>query len=850
MAGARAIRALGLATLLALQPTFTLPIGWVPLLGGAAMELAAHAADSWLISVRIPARARAGTYSIPLGARDAAGRPLLRDSIAVDIGEKHAVVATLTEHPSYAVSAEPYRVGIIVQNRGNVDAHLVLAGSSSLGGAVTVPPSLSLAPDESRLVRVGVRTEITGQQSEEDITTIRVGDAADTVATALVRSRVTLVQHANAREPLHTLASTLRLRAAGAATGVSPFELVANGALRDGGPERVDVVMRSRLSPGYSLGDQEEYRVAVTGTHYRAQLGDAVYNSSVLTSTGQRGSGAGLDMGDSTFGANGYVQSFRFQPVLGSERGAGIRYGPTDRFGAPLFGVSTVLRNGAIDAGSITTATARLHPAAGMALDVELGSSRASDGTGSARAIRFRGGSFLHVDAGHRAADPQFAGYTRGSVSDFVGLNTEAWRKLQLSASGNSYRRSISGQDGAPRTMQRSSLLEIRYDGRYSLGYVDQARTASFLLRSPLATNRGVIARIDQPAGLTHLFGSVEAGSADDGAGSRMYDQLSAGVTTTLGPHTLSLYGQSSQGAAILRGAERLLSVGMDVQAQLPWRTIVALTASRTRTTLPSTGYAQVDARLGHTLASGASVAMRIRGGGYDFDGVTSAQRQAYLEYSLPLRLPVGPSRSTGRVRGRVVDQGTGRGLPGALVRLGPQAAITDEEGRVAFAGLPAGDYRLTLAQQPVSGTTVFNGNPNVRVDATSHSPADFHVAVEAGGIIEGDVRRMVVVRTGLEAGTDSLGDGGALEGLTIELSGARDTLYRTTAQAGGFQFTDIPSGTWTVRVVSEPGEQTEWIPDRASISVGSGERKSLGFRLKPKRRKVRIMSGDGVIEG
>jgi hypothetical protein len=837
----------------AVQPRVTPPADWVALLGIIPFTLPAHASDSWLLSLRIPTRARAGRYTVAFSARDGAGRILLRDSIEVELQVKHGVTVTLTEHPSYAVSSTPYRVAVVVQNRGNVDATYALSGVSSLGGTVSIARSISLAPDETRTVRMDVASAIVGQQSLDDIAMVRAVDMADTTMTARASSQVTIVQRANASDPKHTVAATLRLRAAGPSTGVSPVELVAAGALRDGGSERVDVVLRSRVSNGYSLGDQEEYRVGLQGTNYRVQLGDAVFNSSPLTSAGQRGAGAGVDVGDSTFGASAYAQAFRFQPGLGREQGGALRVGAPNVIGSPLFGVSVVSRNGGLDAGDLLSTSARLHPADGMSLDFELAGSRSVAGTGSARTVRFSGGTLVHVSLGHLAADPTFAGYARGGTSDFASVSTAPWNKLQFSASGNRYRRALSDILAGPEELQQSSLLEMRYDGHYSLGYVDQTRSASFIVRSGLVTNRGVVARADGAFGLVRAYGSAELGRSHDGTIGTIgtgYNQLSAGFSAPIGPHTISVYGQSSQGAALLRGADRVLSFGADLQAQLAAHTTFTLSGSQSRTIVPDGGYSLLDARVAQTLSNGATLGLRMRVGGVDFTDVTSRQRQAYLEYSVPLRLPTGPARSAGRVHGQVVEQGSGRGLPGALVRLGPQSAITDDEGRVAFAGLPAGAYRLTLAQQPASGTTVFNGDPNVRVEANNHAAVDFHVAVEAGGTIDGTVRRLLIARTGLETEADSLGDGGPLEGVTVSLSGVRDTLYRSSDAVGNFQFTDVPSGSWTLRILGDTPTQAEWTPDHVTVTIGSGERRTIGFRLSPKRRRVKIQSGDGVIEG
>ena len=85
-------------------------------------------------------------------------------------------------------------------------------------------------------------------------------------------------------------------------------------------------------------------------------------------------------------------------------------------------------------------------------------------------------------------------------------------------------------------------------------------------------------------------------------------------------------------------------------------------------------------------------------------------------------------------------------------MRLGPQAAITDDDGRVAFAGLPAGSYRVALAHQLATGSTVFTGNPVVVVDESHRTPLAFDVAVEPAGSITGSVRQIVVARTGIGA--------------------------------------------------------------------------------------------------
>lgn len=211
----------------------------------------------------------------------------------------------------------------------------------------------------------------------------------------------------------------------------------------------------------------------------------------------------------------------------------------------------------------------------------------------------------------------------------------------------------------------------------------------------------------------------------------------------------------------------------------------------------------------------------------------------------MPLKVPVGRVRSAGRVRGRVVDQETGAGVAGTLVRLGPQAAITDGEGRVAFAGLPAGEYRLAIAQQATQAPTIFTGDPTVRVDSARMAPITFSLSVERAGIVAGTVRRMSVARTGIESMADSLADAGALSEIGVALVGVRDTLYTTTDAAGAYRFGEVTSGPYVLKIVSEAPSGTRWEPSEIDVSVKPAVTRQVTFRLIPRRRAIQMIPSD-----
>jgi hypothetical protein len=274
-------------------------------------------------------------------------------------------------------------------------------------------------------------------------------------------------------------------------------------------------------------------------------------------------------------------------------------------------------------------------------------------------------------------------------------------------------------------------------------------------------------------------------------------------------------------------------------------QTALSLLGYATRAQIASAPWqSQVDVTVSRTLRTGNSLSLRARliGG----SSLSSAQQSvAFLEYGIPLRLPVSRLRTPGRVHGRVVDAVSGRGVSGALVRLGPQVAITNGDGDVHFAGVPAGEHRLSMSQETSLSDAVFVGDPTVRVEGTRAQPTTFQLAVARGARIDIDARRFIAAKTGIAAAQDSLVDAGPLSNATLVLAGERDTLYRTTSSDGKASFSDVPPGRWVVFVRGDAPAFHRFEPGRAELTLEPGATRALTFRLVPRKRDVQIIGDD-----
>ena len=838
----------GTAKRVALVPSITIPADWSAPVGAMPFALAAGETDSWIVSVRIPARAPAGRYVIGLSAKDSAGNVVVRDSLAVDVSVVRGLDLSPTNRPTYAVSGDTYRAAFLLKNRGNVRTTVMLRGTSLLDGSIALDSTqMTLAAGASLPLVVRVATRTKGLQAEDDVLELYVSDKSDTSVTAFASTRVLIVQKANASEPLHRVASQLRLRAANASAGVSPYELIGNGLLREGGSEQLAFVLRGSPGKASQFGDQDEYRVELKGANYTARAGDALYRASSLSSSGQMGFGGGVDVQEGALGAGAFAQRFRFQPDSPVERGAYVSARASDMFAEPQLTVSGLTRTGGAYAGQILGTGVTLSPPGKTNVELEVAASNGPLGRGAATTVHFSGGDRVHYDIGHIAADDRFAGITRGADHDYASLSARATSDLQFTASVGSHLVSGASLGLIAPQYFRSSTVAMEYATRYSLQYSAQTRTSSFASFRNDELQRGLLARAEQTVGAMRFWGGAGAGIASSGLADRHgYHELSLGASAEVGVNSLSLYGETSKGMSMTRGADGIVTLGGDGRLQLGPSTHI--TFNGFQTSILSTGerFSQLDAGLSQSLPTGSTVSLRVRVAGTANDA--RGREVAFIEYSMPLQMPVGRTRSAGRVRGRVVDQETGRGIAGTLVRLGPQAAITDDEGRVAFAGLPAGEYRLSLAQQTAQAATVFTGDPTVRVDSARRVPTTFALALERAGIVEGTVRHMSVARTGLENAPDSLADAGPLNDVPLMLVGVRDTLYTTTDETGSYRFAEVASGSYMLKVMSEPHAGTRWEPAEIEVSVKPAVTRQIAFRSVPRRRAVQMIGGEVIV--
>ena len=819
-------------------PFVRAPVDWPVLMGTTPFAIAPRASSMLMVSVVVPARAAAGMYvvGVTVGARAS-------DSVVVRVPARRALEVTLLDRPGFVVSGKTYDAHFLVRNRGNAGTRLRIKARSSTGRAALRDTIVRVAPDGTAMVDVTVTTPAGVSAAMDDVLELSV--AQDSVPDPHITSaRVTVVP-----EPTRTIEEYLRIPAqvnlrAATSNAVSPFEVHGRGPLRDGGETDVEFLFRGPTGPYSAFGERDEYRLSLSGPGWRARVGDQIYTLSPLTGGAQPGFGAGLDGTRGMFSAGAHGQQFRRSPESASEFAGFVGVGDARGFRGQM---NVVSRTGGVLPGQIASASAAFRDAP-MTIETEVARSSAGARTGLGHSLRLsRAAPTWSIDLGHQSADATFSGPQRGARQSHLSATSSWFERVSFALSAGSHRVDLSRSVGVPYVdALEIGTLGARLFERYTVELNGAARTTTIAGTRQRGNQQGVRIRGNQETALGYLSLEAELGRASDAIEPpRTYGNVALSARQSFNLGQVGLWTERYSGGSITRGVHGMVTLGGDATLKLHHAFDLTLLGYATRAEMPGAPWlSQADVMASRTLRSGGRISLRARMmGGGSLSG--PQQGVAFLEYAMPLRLPVSRLRTPGRVYGRVVDAVSGRGVPGALVRLGPQVAITDADGDVAFGGVPGGEHRLSMSQETSFAEAVFVGDPTVHIDSTRAQPTTFRLAIARSARLDIAVRRFVAPRTAVTGVPDSLVDAGPLSNATLVLAGERDTLYRTTRANGTASFTDIPPGNWVVSIRGDAPAFHRFDPGRVELILAPGEARTLDFRLIPRQRQVQIIGGE-----
>jgi hypothetical protein len=834
------------------RPTLSVPHGWTVVMGGAPFTVAPGSTDTWLVGVAVPAGAPAASY-IMQGALAANGQSVT-DSITVRIKEHRAIEILSIDVPGWVLAGSRYESRFLVRNRGNVTSTITLAGTTSRGTRCdAMPSSLTLAPGASATVSVRVAMASSLARTTDDVLELTAADQSDAAVRVTASTRTTVIADEGTSR-FTTIPAMLSLRSIGGASGVSPVELSGAGLLADN-KTAVDVSLQAPVgnqSP-YGFGERDEYRLNFRTDRYSLKLGDNAFGFSPLTSSGMMGTGAEFQGTSGALSAGVYAQHVRWIPGSNAEEGVFLGTAPDSARQLSTTYVQRQSDGGPVSVGSIG---GRVRLPGGVNVQLETATSDSNHAGGVAERAGISGTARnVNYEVGVLNGSRDFAGLARGTTSEDGTVQARFGRQITIAASGSIRSSNFATPlEGVPAQRFTTASLSASYGGLATLEYGWLGRHDDGAVTALDGTQRGLRATTSLPLGPADVSVSYERGMVDaaDGTSSRPYNVVSVSATTRLwNGSSVSLFGAHDDGNTLMGATSGVANAGVSLDLHLPYAFELALSTSADRATLgvfdgSGAWFSESDARLDYHFARGQTISLRERIWQNPLLQGSANARAVYLEFRTPLRVPVGPSRSTGRAEGIIVDAATGRPLVGALVRLADQAAVTDKDGRVAFSGIAPARQRVSVDPTGAAAGAMLVGDAFVDIREGAQAPATFALKVERGGSVRALVRRLAPALGTLAANTDSMVTVGMQANVLVALEGPRDTLYQSSDDHGHLDFGEVAPGVWTLAVMpgTLPAHEV-FEADRVQVTVRPGEHRDVELRLVPQKRAVTFVGND-----
>ena len=182
---------------------------------------------------------------------------------------------------------------------------------------------------------------------------------------------------------------------------------------------------------------------------------------------------------------------------------------------------------------------------------------------------------------------------------------------------------------------------------------------------------------------------------------------------------------------------------------------------------------------------------------------------------------PPPPPPPVGTISGTVTIEGTG--ATGVTVTLSSGAtSATGAGGNFSFTGVSAGSHTATISGYPADAT--FPSTTQVATIASDGQVVQLNFAgqyIRASSVVGTVVAEDAMMGMGMDANGDGMPD--ALDGVTVTLGGMFAMGETAATVAGGFAFTGLRAGTYTVTIANTPSDVAFGPVEMGGMMMGTG---------------------------
>ena len=846
-----------------------LPPGWRTVTPDGAFALARGASTIRLLSIFVPEAATAGEHILSYSLRNRAA-PAIGGAYAVRINVAPAVklALTLLDIPDMVVAGEPYSGTFLLKNSGNAPVTVDYKAQSSRGFPMDLAPgAMTLAPGTSHTFTIRVTSSaVTALERDWLVVTASVGGGTvpATVRATGVVQLIPQVTGAERRYETVPASAALRYVSAddkGRRRSTVQAEVAGGGKLDGGGDRYVDFLLRGPGAGTTSgFGQLAEYRVAYRDPRWALGLGDLNYGLSMLTEAGSYGRGASLAYQGESLSLSAYTMRDRYARVdrvilpaggpiadaveqlteltaplartVLAEQALGVKYASA----VGLLGVHLLHKTDyrcptGADIASIGDQVGSLT---GFAAEVEVAQSSCDGTAGNAYRVALADRRYrLTWRASITHADAQYAGYNpdqalavfQAEYPLTAALSVHAaWREQKTNLGLDARRAALDEHQGSAGFGYRfANGAQVDID--YLAGVTADLRAQPDYDASRQAVRASAYHRY---RGLG-LYASASIGHTDDRVRKDRFPTrqlLASAFWTASAQLSIGANLYYIDNAYSTRKEEPQTSIGSTLRYAFSEATTLDANLQQSRA---GVGGSAGNLTLVHRLDNGNVMTLAVR----QLRVGATRQGDLMLSYAMPLSVPVARRRDVASVNGRVLDQETGRGMGGKVLRLGGILAVSAADGAFSFPSIPVGTYYLSLDDMQGAGGTIPVEAMPMEVQVREGDAARLNIALVQAATLAGTVA--------LSVPADAPG-AGLLRNMLVTFRKGAVTFNRLTDEAGAFRLGSIAPGEWAVSVApSTVPDGYALEQEQFTVMLAPAGQSVLAFKLAVRVRTIKM---------
>ena len=876
-----------------LVPEIKLPEGWNLINPETAFSLEAGKKTLRFLTLYVPLGAEAGTYRLSYKLQ-AEEKPEVWAVYSLGIRVLlHAELGIQQiEGSKMVVAGEDHVTQYMVQNKSNAACQIELELENEPQYPISVDErTFRLTPGETRIVSVKVKTpgDIRFPVKSFHRITARCNDLPDQTVTASSVSTVEVIPSISGvddyyhRYPLAVKVVRLHDNILGNRT---QFALSGSGTLNEEGDRRFALLLQG---PGKSqsmlFGNlRETYYARYEDQNKSFHIGDKVYSLTKLTNFGHSGRGFEAQLTSGLFSVRAYYDEVHFMEPKIRQQALQLTYKPAEKNRFSLNYLSTKQKGG--PSTQILSVSAQTRPFQNSRINLEYAVGQDDSNERNRGSVLWVETSGNHQVFSYRMnvikATSQFPGTYRDLYFNSGSLRITPSRRIQLFGSYHDQKRNISdttsGISSYSKYYQYGTRLSPNKSMQFSLGavtrerrdlhptprydYIDQSIQFGFnahakgfafsaLLDSGLTFNK----LTNQKQKLAELNSSLTF---------RPFSLLTIGADVRWRNQDkeftgdLTQYTNYSLNASIKLGKTLLYAMYRSSIEREFYDEILNDQALAHQFFQDRSSTAQIS--LTHQLPNNHSIGVHLRQLESPFLLEKNKNFTAYVEYTIPIGIPVHRKSGLSQLSGKVYFQDEQEsGLPGVIVRVNQQVAVTDKTGKFMFHALKPGKYLLTVDRSSLGSGSIPNLKIPLEIELQDDIETIQNIPVTQKCEISGQVNlykrknenalsaKLDLIKPGKEEFTLVKG----LENVLVEIKKDEDTRRQITSMDGGFYFPELSPGLWEVKVYEQNLPKFHFLKKaKSQVELKPGDNKNLKIEVLPRKRQIKFVdSGDVTVK-